>query len=157
MKILARCPELKVRVDQSFDCSCLSPSGGCLSHLLPPSLASRSNTPHLIIFPQSQARRFPLLSPPGSHFLPLFPLSGILSLLPSLIFHLPAWDFSSLCVALLSGIFSLQTSPQPPPLAHSLSPRFPLSVVQIFYFSFHHFTCSLHPSLCLPPPLLRSL
>lgn len=60
-KILARYPELKVRVDQSFDCSGLSPSAGSLSPLLilPPSLASRSNTP---VPPNSlsrQTRRFP--------------------------------------------------------------------------------------------------
>lgn len=33
-RMLAGYPELKVRADQSFDCSCLSPSGGSLSHFL---------------------------------------------------------------------------------------------------------------------------
>lgn len=120
----------------------------------PPSSPSISlqHPPNLIIFPQSQARRFSLLSPPGSHFLPLFPLSGILSLLPSLIFHLPAWDFPSLCVALLSGIFSLHTSPQPPPLTHSLSSLKFRSSIFLFTISL-----ALFISLSVYPPLLRSL
>lgn len=42
--MLAGSPELKVRADQSFDCSCLTPSGGSVSSPYPPSLASRSNT-----------------------------------------------------------------------------------------------------------------
>lgn len=33
-RMLAGYPELKVWADQSFDCSCLSPSGGSLSHFL---------------------------------------------------------------------------------------------------------------------------
>lgn len=125
----------------------------------PPSLSSRSNTP---VPPNSLSRfRAKLAISPalGSHFLPLFPLSlsGVLSLLPRLISHLSAWDcVPSLSRALLSAVFGLHTSPQPPPLAHPLSSHF-LSLQ--FRSSIFLFTISLALLIPLPvyPPLLRSL
>lgn len=122
----------------------------------PPSLASRSNT----VPPNSLSRlRAKLaISPPlGSHFLPLFPLSLWYFVFNFVISHLSAWDcVPSLSHALLSGVFSLHTSPQPPPLAHPLSSCF-LSLQ--FRSSIFLFTISL--ALFIPlsvyPPLLRSL
>lgn len=148
--MLAGYPELKVQTDQSFDCSCLSPSGAhCLTSSS--SLSSISlqhpGASRLIISPQSQTHHFP----PTPHLATRLSLSlflsfaGICLYFPASFFTLQPGIFPSPSHALLSGIFSLHTSPQ------LLSSRF-LSSVQIFCFSFHHFPCSLQPSPCSSLP-----
>lgn len=124
-----------------------------VSSSYPPSLASRSNTR---VPPDSLSRLRANLavSPPLATRLPLFlPLFfWYLSLLPSLICHLAAWDFSFplLCFA-VCHLFT----PHLPSAASSHSSTLiplPLSLVQIFYFSFHNFPCSLYPSPCSSLP-----
>lgn len=152
-KILARYPELKVRVDQSFDCSGLSPSAGSLSPLLilPPSLASRSNTP---VPPNSlsrQTRRFPSsrLSLPSS-----FPSLSLWCFVFTSQAHFSPFSLGLCSFPLPCFAVCCLFPPHLPSAASSRSSSlisFLLSAVQIFCFSFHYFTCSLYP------PLLRSL
>lgn len=145
-----------MRADQSFDCSCLTPSGGSVSSPYLPSLASRSNTrvpPDLLSCFRAKLTIFPPLATGFSLslFLPLF--SGI-SLLPSPIFHLAVWDFSFPSRAWQSGISLLHTSPQTPTLTHTLSSHF----LSLRFRSIFLFTISLALLISRPvhPSLLRS-
>lgn len=119
----------------------------------PPSLASRSNTrvpPDSLSHLRAKLTISPPLATRLCLFLPLF--LWYLSLLPSLIFHLAAWDFSFPLCASLSGIFSLHTSPQLPPLTHPLSSRF-LSL----RFRSSIFLSKISLAFFIPPPVHPSL
>lgn len=155
-RMLAGSPELKVRADQSFDCSCLTPSGGLVSSPYLPSLASRSNTrepPDLLSRFRAKLTMFPPLATRFSLslFIPLFFLVSVFTSQPhfspcSLGFFLPPPVLCSLA-------FLCST----PPLSHRLSLihshlTSSLFGSDLFFFSQFPFL-SLSLSLFIPPYL----
>lgn len=155
--------ELKIKLDQTFHCSCFSPSGGSLSlsrFLIPP-LYRLPLTPSFLPtarlgFPPSPSQTLPLpcwlpprfslnpclLSLSLSGIFPHFLLSSSFPI--SRLFHLHS--FSTLCLpALVSGTLPLTTSLS----QSSLCLRLP------FHLKFFFSTASI-PEISSLPPLLPS-
>lgn len=154
--MLAGSPELKVQADQSFDCSCLTPSGGSVSSPYPPSLASRSNTqvpPDLLSRFRAKLAIFPPLVTRFSLSFSSSLFSGICLYFPAPFFTLQSGIFPSPSHASQSGISLLHISTQPPPLTHPLSSHF----LSLRFRSIFLFTISLALFIPLPvhPSLLR--